>query len=81
VISADGGEWARPGEEDRGALITELGHVVDACRNDETTKTVNRIEVRATLLVPGLIPAIESDTFSSSMDLYGHSSGIASKSP
>jgi hypothetical protein len=81
VIRADGGEWEGPWEEERGVLITELGHVVDTLRKDETTKTVNRIEVRATLLVPGLLPAIESDTFSSSSNLYGHGSRIASKSP
>jgi hypothetical protein len=44
VIGVDGGEWAGPREE-REVLITELGHVADVFRKDETTKMVNQIEV------------------------------------
>lgn len=40
-----GAEWVGGWEEERGLLETEIGHVADIFRKDETTKMVNNIEV------------------------------------
>jgi hypothetical protein len=45
VVGGDGGEWVGPWEEERGVLITELGHVAEVSRKDETTNMVNQIKV------------------------------------
>ena len=40
-----GAEWIGGWEEERGMLETEIGHVADVFRKDETTKMINTIEV------------------------------------
>ncbi|PVF94313.1 root hair defective 3 GTP-binding protein [Serendipita vermifera] len=44
VVDEKGGEWLGGWEEERNFLITEIGHVADVFRKDETTKMVNQIE-------------------------------------
>jgi hypothetical protein len=43
--AAGGAEWVGGWEEERSMLETEIGHVADVFRKDETTKMINTIEV------------------------------------
>lgn len=44
VVDERGGDWYGGWEEEKSLLLTELGHVADVFRKDETTKMVNQIE-------------------------------------
>ncbi|KAG8814598.1 Dynamin-like GTPase that mediates homotypic ER fusion [Serendipita sp. 399] len=44
VVDEQGGEWLGGWEEERALLVTEMGHVADVFRKDETTKMVNQLE-------------------------------------
>jgi hypothetical protein len=56
AVRADSEEWVGSWDEERSIWITRLGHVVEICRENKTTKMVNQIEVRTTPSVPGLLP-------------------------
>jgi hypothetical protein len=81
VVGGDGGEWAGPWEEEKGVLITELGHVADVFRKDETTKMVNQIEVSFVgFFRSGLPFTIRTDNFGFSSARYERNSRSLSKS-
>jgi hypothetical protein len=52
VVDEKGGEWLGGWEEERNFLITEIQHVADVFRKDETTKMVNQIEVHELIPTP-----------------------------
>jgi hypothetical protein len=75
VVSAGGKGWTGPCEEGRMCGQWNLGMVADVFRRDETTRLVNQIEVRVTILLvsSGWFRVTGTDVFVSFSALCGAS--------
>ncbi|KAG8871574.1 Dynamin-like GTPase that mediates homotypic ER fusion [Serendipita sp. 405] len=84
VVDENGGEWRGGWEEERALLITEMGHVADVFRKDETTKMVNQLErsLRTQLADPVDIALSKpsSDMWNRVLSAFGDLLGKAEKS-